>query len=114
MDVLCVRVCGEATHTNFIIFGLTRPEIEPTIYRIRDEHANHYTTNAVYFELRRLDNKTMINIEICNKCLCDNDPQTYRTIQSIILRSPYSFQQWTSVSTALKMIYFFRKNVFHE
>jgi hypothetical protein len=46
---------GEATNTNFMIFGLTRPGIEPTIYRIRDEHANHYTTNAVYFELRTLN-----------------------------------------------------------
>jgi hypothetical protein len=45
----------------------------------------------------------MINIEICNKGLCDNDPQKYRKIQRIILRSPYSLQQWTSVSTALEM-----------
>jgi hypothetical protein len=78
---LCCVLSGEATNTNFIIFGLTRPGIEPTIYRIRDEHATHYTTNAVYFELRRLDNKTMINIEMCNKCLCDNDPQAYRTVR---------------------------------
>ena len=94
---------GEATNTNFIIFGLTRPGIEPTIYRIRDEHANHYTTSAVYFELRTLDKQTVMNIEICNKCLCDNDPQKNRNIQRIILRSPYSLQQWTSVSTALEM-----------
>ena len=78
---------------------------------IRDEHATHYTTNAVYFELRRLDNKTMINIEMCNKCLCDNDPQAYRTVQSIILKSPYGLQKWTSVSTALKMIFFSQKRV---
>jgi hypothetical protein len=38
---------GEATNTNFIVFGLTRPMIEPKIYRIRGEHANHYTTDAV-------------------------------------------------------------------
>ena len=30
---------GEATNTNFIVFGLT--------YRTRGEHANHYTTDAV-------------------------------------------------------------------
>ena len=29
----------EATHTNFIVFGLTRPGFEPTIYRSRGEHA---------------------------------------------------------------------------
>ena len=39
---------GEATITNFIVLGLTRTELEPTIYRTRGEHANHYTTNAVY------------------------------------------------------------------
>jgi hypothetical protein len=25
--------------------GLTRPGLEPMIYRTRDEHANHYTTD---------------------------------------------------------------------
>jgi hypothetical protein len=34
----------EATNTNFIVFGLIRG-FEPTIYRIRGEHANHYTTD---------------------------------------------------------------------
>jgi hypothetical protein len=37
---------GEATNTNFIVFGLT--------YRTRGEHANHYTTDAVvisYYQL---------------------------------------------------------------
>jgi hypothetical protein len=38
---------GEATHTNFIVFGLTRLWLEPTIYHTRGEHANHYASNAV-------------------------------------------------------------------
>jgi hypothetical protein len=38
---------GEATDTNLIVFGLNRSGIEPTIYRTRGEHANHYTTDAV-------------------------------------------------------------------
>ena len=29
-----------------LVFGLTRPGIEPTMYRTRVEHANHYTTDA--------------------------------------------------------------------
>jgi hypothetical protein len=33
--------------TNFIVFDLTRPGLEPTIYRTRGEHANHYATDAV-------------------------------------------------------------------
>jgi hypothetical protein len=45
-SLLCV-LSGEATHTNFIVFGLTRPELEPMIYRTRGEHSNLYTTDAV-------------------------------------------------------------------
>jgi hypothetical protein len=32
---------------NFIVFGLTQSEFEPTIYCNRGKHANHYTTDAV-------------------------------------------------------------------
>ena len=35
---------GEAANTNFIVFGVTRPGLEPTIYCTLSEHANHYTT----------------------------------------------------------------------
>jgi hypothetical protein len=39
---------GEAaTNTNFIVFGLTSPGLEPMIYHTQGEHANHYTTDAV-------------------------------------------------------------------
>jgi hypothetical protein len=38
---------GEATNTNFIVFGLTRPGFEPTIYLTRCECTNHYTTDTV-------------------------------------------------------------------
>jgi hypothetical protein len=37
-----------ATNTNFIVFGLTRPGLEPTIYHTRDEYASYYATDAVY------------------------------------------------------------------
>ena len=38
---------GEATNANFIVFGLTRSGLEPTIiYRTRGVHANHYTTDG--------------------------------------------------------------------
>jgi hypothetical protein len=36
--------CGEARNTNFIVFDLIRPELEPMIYRTRGKHANHYAT----------------------------------------------------------------------
>jgi hypothetical protein len=34
--------------TNFIVFGLTPPVLEPTIYRTRGKHPNHYVTDAVF------------------------------------------------------------------
>jgi len=37
---------GEAANTNFVAFGFTQDEIEPTIFRTRSKHADHYTTNA--------------------------------------------------------------------
>jgi hypothetical protein len=42
----CCVLSGEATHTNFIVLDLTRPELKPTIYHIPGEHANHYVTDA--------------------------------------------------------------------
>jgi hypothetical protein len=42
----CV-LSGEATNTNFIVFGLTRPGLEHTFYSTRGKHANHYATDAV-------------------------------------------------------------------
>ena len=39
---------GEATTTNFIVFGgLTRPGLEPTVYRIRGENGKHNVTDAI-------------------------------------------------------------------
>ena len=43
----CCVISGEATNTNVIVFGLTRTGLEPTIYRTRDDKANHYATDAV-------------------------------------------------------------------
>jgi hypothetical protein len=40
-------VAGEATTTNFIVFGLTSSGLEPTNYHTRGEHTNHYTIDAV-------------------------------------------------------------------
>jgi len=38
---------GETTNTNFIVFGLIRSGLEPTIYCTRGELSNYYTTDAV-------------------------------------------------------------------
>ena len=48
----CCVLGGEATNTNFIVFGLTRLGLEPTII-CTWEYANYYTTNAVHFRRRK-------------------------------------------------------------
>jgi hypothetical protein len=58
---LCVRVCdraisGEEAHTNCIVFGLTLPGLELTIYRTRGEHTIFHTTDAF---ITWILNKTM-------------------------------------------------------
>ena len=44
----CCVLSGEATNINFIVNGLTRPGLEPTVYHTRGEHTDHYTTHVVY------------------------------------------------------------------
>jgi len=39
---------AENTNLKFIVFGLTRPGLDASIYHNRSEHANHYTTDAVF------------------------------------------------------------------
>jgi hypothetical protein len=43
---------GEAVTISFIVFGLTRLGLEPTVYRIQCEHANHYITDAVCMHIK--------------------------------------------------------------
>jgi hypothetical protein len=41
-------VClAEKQQIPILVFGLTKPGLEPTIYHTRGEHANHYNTNVV-------------------------------------------------------------------
>jgi hypothetical protein len=47
-----LMLSGEATNTNFIVFGLTRPGLQPTIYRTQGEHATKYATDAVDIRIR--------------------------------------------------------------
>ena len=43
---------GEATNTNFIVCDLTPIEFEPTNYRTRGEHVDHYATDALFNQLK--------------------------------------------------------------
>ena len=49
LSPLCCVRSGETTNINFIVFGLTRSWLEPTIYRTRSEHANYYAADVVCF-----------------------------------------------------------------
>ena len=40
---------AEATNANFIVFGLTGTDLQPTIYSTRYEHANHYANYVFYY-----------------------------------------------------------------
>ena len=45
-------LCGEATNTNMIVFGLTWPGPESTIYHSWGEHNDHYIFDVVYWSLK--------------------------------------------------------------
>ena len=45
--MLRAKPSGEITDTNFIIFDLTLPAIEHTIYHTRGEQASKYATNLM-------------------------------------------------------------------
>ena len=49
---------AEKTNTKFIVFGLTRPGLEPTTYHTRGEHANHYATDIVTWLNQRMGKHT--------------------------------------------------------
>jgi hypothetical protein len=48
---------GEVTNTNLMVFFVTRPRLETTIYRTWGEHANHYATDAVKRETMEIAKK---------------------------------------------------------
>jgi hypothetical protein len=48
----------EATNTNFIVFGLTQSELEPTIYCAPGEYSNHYITDAVHLGFYKIQQIT--------------------------------------------------------
>jgi hypothetical protein len=50
----CCMTSRKATSINFMVFGKTRSELEPTIYCIWGEHANHYTTDDVKSTMTRV------------------------------------------------------------
>jgi hypothetical protein len=47
----CCVLSREAANVNFIVFGLARPRLVPTIYRTRREHANYYTSDGLLLKM---------------------------------------------------------------
>jgi hypothetical protein len=48
---LCCVLSEEATHTNCIVFGLTRSGLKPTIYRTQGGHANRCGSNMKKYDM---------------------------------------------------------------
>jgi hypothetical protein len=78
----------EATNTNFIVFGLTRSGLEPTIYHTWYKQDNHYTINVFhsFYKKRKFLDTDMYNKEqiISNmlfryKCISVDFPQIHET-----------------------------------
>jgi hypothetical protein len=51
----CV-LCGEATTTSYIVFGMTQSGLEPTIYLTRGEYDNHYASDPVPSKTKQTHN----------------------------------------------------------
>jgi hypothetical protein len=45
-NVVCL---AEKKQIQISVFGITRPGLEPMIYRTRGQHANHYATDAGFY-----------------------------------------------------------------
>ena len=51
--LLSATYLAEKQQMPILYFGLTRPELEFTIYRTRSEHANHYATDTVMVDWKK-------------------------------------------------------------
>jgi hypothetical protein len=84
---------GEAANTNFIVFGLIRPGIEPTIYRTQGEHANHRTTDAVV-KRKLLSLRGNLHIETGPSFSNAGTTPPKKAISSYIDQSKYTIRHW--------------------
>ena len=64
---------GETTNTNFIVFGVTRPGLEPTTYCTWGEHGNQYVIEVVGMDVNMIlaksnrDPQRVDSTTFCNK-----------------------------------------------
>jgi hypothetical protein len=87
---------GEATNTNFIVFGLTRLGFEPTIHRTQRKNVNNDTTDTVHYRkkeeylinLNKGDDLKFYNILIyCAKKIIEGLLREYSALLQHILAS---------------------------
>ena len=78
---------GEATTTNFIIFGLQRPGLKLTIYRTRGDHVNLCATIAGFGEgwegVMELDVRVHIRFLIPNSIPTNNEITTCERLKHL-------------------------------
>ena len=96
---------GEATDTNCIVFGLTRSGFEPTIYRTRGEHTNHYTADSIknthlHFYLDKHD-KLLVNFTLGLVC----------TIYTYYINTDVSLSYYINTDVSLSNFLFTVHNV---
>jgi hypothetical protein len=68
---------GEATHTKFIVFGLTRPWFKSTIYRTRSEHRHDDDIAEILLKVA-LNTKKSINQSIEASTLTITPPMRFQ------------------------------------
>jgi hypothetical protein len=90
---------GEATHTNIKAFGLTRPGLESTIYRIRGELAINYATNPVTSSINMNGSYTLpkgFNIGMC--CFSARHASLRRKSKDWLARNQNNVSKWSDMS----------------
>jgi hypothetical protein len=88
---------GEATNTNFIVFGLTRSELELTIYRTRGEHARFQPRTYVPIIRQTIENLVFLF-----------------EIRSNLLNATFNNIPAMFISALSLFIYLLNKSLFHH
>jgi hypothetical protein len=81
LTLYCCVLSGEATYTSFTVFGLTRSVLEPTTYRTRCEHTNHYVTDAVTWYANLVSCNTSSNsclVSFISMCISSTGRAAFR------------------------------------
>jgi hypothetical protein len=94
------------------LFCLTKPRLVPTIYRTHDEHANHYTTDAVpYFYLifiNFFNQNFLLSFNILfENVLYNMKRKKYKTVcaELAVTKSPSTEWSWFCIELIIIFLY---------